>query len=152
MPTKKLTVSMPQELYERMGLFTDTNWSALCRKAIDQELRVREAITNNDRVKALREKAKADCADVKAAGLEDALQYPLEKIDYGFLRQLEELSREYVETADPDNLIGVFDRLNRSYREDGNPSFRLRYHDWNYKLSFIEGVLRLKRIADGFDV
>ncbi len=152
MATKKMTLSMPEELYKRLRLFSDTNWSALCRKTIEQELRIREAMADNDRVAALREKARADCDDVRAAGLEDALHYPIEEIDYRFLREFEGYSRAHLEGADPDNLIAVFDQINRSFHEDGPSAFRLRFpENWEYKLGFIEGIIRLKRIADGLD-
>ena len=152
MPTKKMTVSMPEDLYTRLGRFSEANWSALCRKAIEQELRVREAMADGDRAAALREKARADCVDVRAAGLEDALHYPIEDIDYRFLREFEARSRDYLEGSDPVNLIAEFDRINRSFHETGSPAFRLRFHEsWDYKLGFIEGLGRLKRIADGLD-
>jgi hypothetical protein len=152
MPTKKMTVSMPEDLYTRLRRFPQANWSALCRKTIEQELRVREAVADGDRAAALREKASSDCADVWAAGLEDALHYPIEEIDYRFLREFEEKSRDHLEASDPENLIAEFDRINRSFHDNGSPAFRLRFHkNWEYKLGFIDGLERLKRIADGLD-
>jgi hypothetical protein len=153
MATKKMTLSMPEELYKRLRLFSKANWSALCRKAIEQELRIREAMADSDRIAALREKARADYVDVRATGLDDALHYPIEEIDYRFLREFEVRGRDYLEGCDHESLIGVLDQLNRSFHEDGSSAFRLRFPEsWEYKLGFIEGITRLKRIADGFDV
>jgi hypothetical protein len=151
MSTKKMTISMPAELYESMARISDRNWSAIARRSIEQEVRICEAIAAGDRVAALREKAKADCSDVRAAGLEDAVSYPIEEISYRFLREFEARGRPYVEGGDPENLIAEFDQRNQGFHDNGDPAFRLRFQDWDYKLSFIEGVLRLKRIADGAD-
>jgi hypothetical protein len=150
MSTTKVTLSMPQEVNDRMRRFPDTNWSALFREALEHELRIREAIADNDRAAALRAKALADCEDVRVAGIEDAVTYPIEEIDYRFLRRLEELGRDYIECADPENLIDVFDNLNWSFKKDRTAAFRLRFpKSWDYKLGFIDGLLQLKAIADG---
>ena len=153
MATKKMTISMPQELYDRMMRFPEANWSAVARnKGIEGELRILEAIADNDRVAALREKAQADFSDLQAAGLEDAPNYPIAEIDYRFLREFEERARRYIEGADPENVIAVFDQINRSFHEGDKSAFRLRFQTWEYKLGFIDGVIRPKHIADGADV
>ncbi len=152
MSTKRISISMPEDLHVRMARF-DRNWSAIARKSLEQEVRICEAMADADRATALREKAQADCSDVWSAGLEDATNYPIEEIDYRFLREFEERSRTYLEDSDPENLIAVFDRFNRSFHDDGSPAFRLRFQEnWDYKLGFIEGLGRLKRIADGVNV
>lgn len=153
MATKKMTISMPQELYDRMARFPVTNWSRVARdEGIETKLRILEAIADSDRIAALREKAKADCSDLKAAGLEDAVSYPIEDIDYRFLREFEERAQTYIENSDPENLIAMFDQLNPSFHGNGNPAFRLRFQALEYKLGFIDGIMRIKRIADGLDI
>lgn len=149
MSTTRITVSMQQELHDRMARF-DRNWSAIARKSLEQEVRICEAMADLNRSAALQEKAAADCSDVRAAGLEDSLNYPIEEIEYSFLRKFEERSRGFIENADPENITDVFDRLNHGFHEDGRNAFRLRINSLEYKLGFIDGVERLKRIADGF--
>ena len=151
MPTKKISISMPQELHDRMKKF-DRNWSEIARKSLEQEVRICEAMDEQDRNAALREKARADCADVWNAGLEDALTYPIDEIEYSFLRVFEERGRDYLQAADRANWIHLFDELNTTFLQNGSKAFRLKFSDsWDYKLGFMQGLLNLKRIADGHD-
>jgi hypothetical protein len=150
MPNRKISISMPEELHERMKKF-DGSWSEIARRCLEQEVRIREAMADGDRNAALREKARANCADVGSAGLEDALTYPIEEIEYSFLQDFEERGRDCLESSDPVNWMAVFDELNGTFG-NGTQKFRLRFRDSSdYKLGFMQGLLNLKRIADGMD-
>jgi post-segregation antitoxin (ccd killing protein) len=150
MSTTRISVSMPIELHERMKKF-DCNWSVMSRERFEQEVRIREAIADGDRIAALREKAKADCADVEKTGLEDALSYPIEEIDYADLRIIGDRTQASIEDADPVATIAVFDEINGTFTS-AKPKFRLRFRDsWEYKFGFMAGLAKLKSIADGKD-
>jgi hypothetical protein len=150
MSTKVMSVSMPQELYNRIKKF-EGNWSEIARRSLEQEVRIREAMADGDRIAALREKAKADCADVEQTGLEDALSYPIEEINYADLRIIGDRTHTSIEDADPEIMIAVFDEINGTFTSE-TPKFRLRFPDsWGYKLGFMAGLAKLRSLADGMD-
>ncbi len=105
---------------------------------------LREVIARGSRGEALAAMAKAAGNEMHTQGWEDGYNYPLDKLDYGMLRQIADGTRASVEDADPENTIEAFDRLNR-----GASAFRLQHPgNLDYKIGFLDGLLAIQK---GFD-
>jgi post-segregation antitoxin (ccd killing protein) len=146
--TAIMSVSMPKALNDRMRNY-DNNWSKVARIALEQEVRIREAIATGDRTLALQAKAQADCSDVEHAGLLDALTYPIDEIHYKDLSILEDHTREFDSNSKQEIWVAAFDQLNKTF-ESSTPKYRLKFaNSSNYRFGFMQGLLTQKRIADG---
>lgn len=136
---KAMGISLPQEMYERIQCFGSVNWSAVCRGAIEMKLRALEAERNQNRYEELRIMAEADSEGMREKGYEDGLNYPLQDLDYRKLRELSLKVEPLIENNDPENIIDALDRMKE---------FRLSHSLWEYKLGFVDGLLRLKKISE----
>ncbi|MFG6501555.1 helix-turn-helix domain-containing protein [Sulfitobacter sp. 1A15106] len=105
---------------------------------------LRQVIARGNRGDALTAMAAADGNQMHTQGWEDGYNYPLDKLDYGMLRQIADGTRASVEDADPETTIKAFDRLNR-----GPSAFRLQHPgNLDYKIGFLDGLLAIQK---GFD-
>lgn len=105
---------------------------------------LRRVIARGSRGEALAAMAKAAGNQMHTQGWEDGYNYPLDKLDYGILRQIADGTRTSVEDADPEITIEAFDRLNR-----GPSAFRLQHPaNWDYKIGFLDGLLALQKGLD----
>jgi transcriptional regulator with XRE-family HTH domain len=104
-----------------------------------------QANADGNRAEVLQALAEAHSEDMQAEGFYDGFNCPLANLDYPLLSKIEERTRNHREDADPESVIDVFDRINQAA---GAPVFQLQHpENWEYKLGFIEGLVRLKAEA-----
>ena len=138
MTTRKMTISMPAELYAQTQKFK-RNWSKIARRSFEHEIRIQMAMANEDRIAALRAKAEADCVDIFNAGYEDALTYPIDKIHYADLRSIQNLFDAGEATLD------AFTKFNSTSPQ----KYALKFsNNVKYVKGFVAGLCELKNIAD----
>jgi hypothetical protein len=135
---KVMGISLPETMYLRVQSFGNVNWSAVCRGAIEQKLQILESEGDEDRRSKLRKMFAENSKEVQKDGYLDGLNYPIENLDFRALYNLVRKAEPLIEDSDPVNIVAVLDETR---------SFKLKQNSWEYKVGFIEGLMRLYEIA-----
>jgi hypothetical protein len=79
-------------------------------ESLQDRHQVRQIIAGGNRAKGLPSLAKAHSENMRAEGLYDVVNYPLEQLEYPLLGKIEERTRSYCEDANPENVIDALTR------------------------------------------
>ncbi|MCP1167774.1 helix-turn-helix domain-containing protein [Limimaricola litoreus] len=113
-------------------------------KNLQDKAQARVAMASDGRAEKLGQMATAHQTKMWDTGLHDAMNCDVDALDYGLVRTIEERTRPYREAADPENVIAIFDDLNKVV---GSPFWLNHPGEWEYKLGFIEGLLTLSEVG-----